>query len=48
MMLMLSGCHQLMLIGQIKQPTKGQIKTDVSFALDCFLRAYAPEPASPR
>lgn len=48
MMLMLSGCHQLMLMGQIKQPTTGQIKADVSFALDCFLRAYAPEPPDPR
>ncbi|WP_176591790.1 TetR/AcrR family transcriptional regulator [Sphingobium sp. EM0848] len=43
MTLLLSGCHQLMLMGQISQPTEVQIDADVSFALDCFLRAYAPD-----
>ncbi|WP_313803416.1 TetR/AcrR family transcriptional regulator [Sphingobium sp.] len=43
MMLMLSGCHQLLLLGQITRATPHQIEADVTFGLDCFLRAYAPD-----
>lgn len=46
-MLMLSGCHQLLLLGQIAQATPEQIAADVAVGLDCFLRAYAPDPAGP-
>ena len=42
-MLTLSGCHQQMIWGQTGRPTPQQVKADVAFAVDCFLRAYAPE-----
>lgn len=42
-MLMLSGCHQLLVWGQIEQAGKDQIEADVEHGLDCFLRAYAPD-----
>ncbi|WP_242129380.1 TetR/AcrR family transcriptional regulator [Sphingobium sp. Sx8-8] len=48
MTLMMSGCHQLMLMGQVDRPTPDQIEKDVTFALDCFLHAYAPEPHGAR
>ncbi|NIJ17317.1 TetR/AcrR family transcriptional regulator [Sphingobium vermicomposti] len=41
--LTLSGCHQKILWGQMDQPTAAQMESDVAFAVDCFLRAYAPE-----
>lgn len=40
--LTLSGCHQQMIWGNSEQPTSEQIDADVAFAVDCFLRAYAP------
>lgn len=43
MMLLLSNCHQLLLLGQIKRVSAAQIEADVTMTLDCFLRAYAPE-----
>lgn len=45
MMLMLSGCHQLLLLGQIAQASPGKIEADIDLGLDCFLRAYAPDSA---
>lgn len=41
--LILSGCHQQMMWSQIDAPTAEQIEADVDHAVDCFLRAYAPE-----
>jgi TetR/AcrR family transcriptional regulator, mexJK operon transcriptional repressor len=41
--LTLSGCHQQMIWGNSEPPTAEQIQTDVAFAVDCFLRAYAPD-----
>lgn len=41
--LILSGCHQKMVWGQLDKPTVDQMKADVAFAVDCFLRAYAPD-----
>ncbi|WP_167706690.1 TetR/AcrR family transcriptional regulator [Sphingobium fuliginis] len=43
-MLMLTGCHQSLVWGQIERATAEQIEADVDNGLDCFLRAYAPEP----
>lgn len=45
--LLLSGCHQLLLMGQIEQASPEQIEADVAFGVDCFLHAFAasPEPA---
>ena len=40
--LALSGCHQQMMWGNSEPPTPTQIDADVTFAVDCFLRAYAP------
>ncbi|KER35702.1 TetR family transcriptional regulator [Sphingomonas sp. BHC-A] len=40
--LMLSGCHQSLVWGQIERATAEQIEADVEHGLDCFLRAYAP------
>lgn len=45
--LTLSGCHQQMIWGNSEQPTPGQIDADVTFAVDCFLRAYAPNAEMP-
>ena len=45
--LLLSGCQQLLLLGQISEATPEQIEADVAQALDFFLRAYAPEADSP-
>lgn len=45
MTLLLSGCHQLLLLGQITQASPGQIEADIDHGLDCFLRAYAPDSA---
>ncbi|NML88263.1 MULTISPECIES: TetR/AcrR family transcriptional regulator [unclassified Sphingobium] len=42
-MMMLSGCHQLVIWGQIPQATPDQIAADVDHGLDCFMRAYAPD-----
>ena len=41
--LTLSGCHQQMIWGNRQGPTTEQVDADVAFAVDCFLRAYAPE-----
>ena len=41
--LTLSGCHQQMIWGNAQAPTAEQLDTDVGFAVDCFMRAYAPE-----
>ena len=46
--LTLSGCHQKIIWGQLDQPTAAQMDADVAFAVDCFLRAYAPEPGPTR
>lgn len=43
MTLLVSGCQQLLLLGQIDQVAPEQIETDMMFALDSFLRIYAPE-----
>lgn len=42
-MLAVSGCHQQVLLGQIETATPEQIEADVAFAVDLFLRAYAPD-----
>lgn len=42
-LLMLSGCHQLILLGQIERATAEQMETDVAFGLDCFMHAFAPD-----
>ncbi len=46
--LTLSGCHQKVMWGQMDQPTAAQMQSDVTFAVDCFLRAYAPEAGTTR
>ncbi|GLV26213.1 TetR/AcrR family transcriptional regulator [Sphingobium sp. Cam5-1] len=46
-MLTLSGCHQQMIWGNGQSPTPEQVDADVAFAVDCFLRAYAPEAEAP-
>lgn len=43
MILIMSGCHQQLMLGLISSASPGQIETDASFALDSFLRIYAPE-----
>lgn len=43
MTLTMSGCHQQLLMGQIAQPTRHQIDEDTGFAVDIFMRAYAPD-----
>ncbi|KFG90632.1 Transcriptional regulator [Sphingobium herbicidovorans NBRC 16415] len=45
--LTLSGCHQQMIWGSTNPPKPEQIDADVAFAVDCFLRAYAPEAGKP-
>ena len=45
--LTLSGCHQQMIWGNMNPPKPEQIEADVAFAVDCFLRAYAPEAGKP-
>lgn len=44
MTLNLSGCHQQILWGLIDSITDEMIDDDAAFALDLFLRAYAPAP----
>ncbi|HWV12837.1 MAG TPA: TetR/AcrR family transcriptional regulator [Sphingobium sp.] len=46
--LTLSGCHQQMIWAELASPTDEQIDADAAFAVDCFLRAYAPEPDAPK
>lgn len=41
--LTLSGCDQQVLWGLMTEHTEEHIKADVDFAVDCFLRIYAPE-----
>lgn len=41
--LTLSGCYQKIIWGQLDKPASEQMDADVAFAVDCFLRAYAPE-----
>lgn len=45
--LTLSGCHQQMIWGNMAPPKPEQIEADVTFAVDCFLRTYAPEGGKP-
>lgn len=40
--LTVSDCHQQIMLGQITDPAPERIKADVDFAVDCFLRVYAP------
>ncbi|UZW54185.1 TetR/AcrR family transcriptional regulator [Sphingobium sp. JS3065] len=42
--LMFSGCHQMLVWGQVDQVTPAQIEADVAHGLDCFMRIYAPDP----
>lgn len=44
--LAMSGTHQQMLMGIIRQPLPEQIEADAALATDIFLRAYAPAPPS--
>ncbi|WP_242443398.1 TetR/AcrR family transcriptional regulator [Sphingobium sp. LB126] len=46
--LLMSGCHQMLMLGLIPQATQEQIAADVAVALDCFMRTYAPDPVTPR
>jgi TetR/AcrR family transcriptional regulator, mexJK operon transcriptional repressor len=43
--LTLSGCHQQMIWGNREPPSAEQVRADVAYAVDCFLRAYAPDAA---
>lgn len=43
MRLTTSGCHELLLIGQIDAVTVEQMDEDADFATEIFLRAYAPD-----
>lgn len=43
MTLCMSGCHQMLIYGQLDHADDAAIETDASFALDMFLRAYAVE-----
>jgi len=45
--LTLSGCHQQMIWGNSAPPSAEQVEADVAFAVDCFLRAYAPDGEVP-
>ncbi|BAK66537.1 TetR family transcriptional regulator [Sphingobium sp. SYK-6] len=42
MAITLVGCHQQLLIGQMQAASPVQIDRDAVFAIDIFLRAYAP------
>lgn len=42
MAITLAGCHQQLLIGQMQAASPVQIERDAVFAVDIFLRAYAP------
>lgn len=42
MTLVMAGCHRKMLWGLTDRATAGEIESDCAFALDLFLRAYAP------
>ncbi|WP_256869152.1 TetR/AcrR family transcriptional regulator [Sphingobium lactosutens] len=42
MALCTAGSHQQLLMGQIMTPDPAQMETDAIFAVDLFLRAYAP------
>lgn len=41
--LLISGCHHLLLLGQIDRASPEQLEEDVAYAVDCFMRAFAPE-----
>ncbi|HJT38700.1 MAG TPA: TetR/AcrR family transcriptional regulator [Sphingobium sp.] len=41
--LAMSGCYQKVMLGQIDTATQEQIEADVVFAVDFFLRGYAPD-----
>ncbi len=43
--LAVSGCHQLLLVGQIAAVTAEMIDADADFAADTFMRAYRPDDA---
>lgn len=43
LVLLMSGSHQLLLMGQIERVSEEQIEQDIAFGLDCFMRIYAPE-----
>ena len=39
----LAGSYQQVMWGQLAAPSPSQMEADVAFAIDCFLRAYAPD-----
>lgn len=43
-MLTLSGCQEQILWGSLAERNDDEINQDADFAVDCFLRIYAPEP----
>jgi AcrR family transcriptional regulator len=45
MALCMAGSHQQLLMSQITAPDPAQIERDAAFAVDIFLRAYAPDGA---
>lgn len=45
--LILGGCHQQIVWGQMEQPAPDQIAADVAHAVSSFLRIYAPEEGTP-
>lgn len=42
MTLCMAGCHQKLMIGIISEPSPEMLDADAAFAVDIFLRAYAP------
>jgi hypothetical protein len=44
LMISMARSHQQSLLGAIPPPSPEQIEADARFAVDIFLRAYAPEP----
>lgn len=47
MALCLAGCYQQLLVGMLTSAPREMIEADVSFAVDMFMRAYAPGPDGP-
>lgn len=41
--LVMSGCHQKLLVGEITQVTRDMMVADADFATGIFMRAYAPD-----
>ncbi|MCI4591540.1 TetR/AcrR family transcriptional regulator [Sphingobium sp. BYY-5] len=48
MSLCMAGSHHQLLMAQIKEPDPAQIEQDATFAVDLFMRAYAPDGAPPQ